>query len=61
MEFPFIQINKYAADIYCHFSVAFIVEKHHKAYSHWKDRFKRGTLTQPSHILHVDEHCNMME
>lgn len=41
--------------------IAFIVEKHHKAYSRWKDRVKRGTLTQPSHILHVDEHHDMMD
>lgn len=42
-------------------SIAFVVEKHHKAYSRWKDRVKRGTLTQPSHILHVDEHHDMMD
>lgn len=41
--------------------IAFIVKKHHKAYSRWKDRVKRGTLTQPSHILHVDEHHDMMD
>jgi len=41
--------------------IAFIVEKHHKAYSRWKDRVKRGTLTEPSHILHIDEHHDMMD
>ena len=41
--------------------IAFVVEKHHKAYSRWKDRVKRGTLSQPSHILHVDEHHDMMD
>ncbi|MBT3807307.1 MAG: hypothetical protein HOG03_22350 [Desulfobacula sp.] len=41
--------------------IAFIVEKHNKAYSRWKDRVKRGTLTPPSHILHVDEHHDMMD
>jgi hypothetical protein len=40
--------------------IAFVVEKHHKAYSRWKDRVKRGTLSQPSHVLHVDEHHDMM-
>ncbi len=25
--------------------IAFVVEKHHKAYSRWKDRVKKGTLT----------------
>ena len=42
-------------------SIAFIVEKHHKAYSRWKDRVKKRLLTQPSHILHVDEHHDMMD
>jgi hypothetical protein len=41
--------------------IAFVVEKHHKAYSRWKDRVKRGTPAQPSHILHVDEHHDMMD
>ena len=41
--------------------ISFIVEKHNKAYSRWKDRVKRGTLTTPSHILHVDEHHDMMD
>ena len=41
--------------------IDFVVEKHHKAYSRWKDRIKKGTLTQPSHILHVDEHHDMMD
>ena len=41
--------------------IAFIVEKHNKAYFRWKNRVKRGTLTPPSHILHVDEHHDMMD
>ena len=41
--------------------ISFIVEKHHKAFSRWKDRVKRGTLRPPSHILHVDEHHDMMD
>ena len=41
--------------------IAFIVEKHNKTYTRWKDRIKRGTLTQPTHILHVDEHHDMMD
>ncbi len=41
--------------------IAFVVEKHHTAYSRWKDRVKRGTLTEPSHILHVDEHHDLMD
>ena len=42
-------------------SIAFVVEKHHKTFSRWKGRVKRGTLTEPSHILHVDEHHDMMD
>jgi len=40
--------------------IAFVVEKHHKAYARWKDMVNRGTVTQPSHILHIDEHHDMM-
>ena len=41
--------------------VAFIVEKHHKSFARWKDRIKRETLSLPTHILHVDEHHDMMD
>ncbi|OPX37961.1 MAG: hypothetical protein B1H12_03495 [Desulfobacteraceae bacterium 4484_190.2] len=41
--------------------IAFIVEKQHKTFSRWEYRVKRGTLTPPSHILHVDEHHDMMD
>ena len=41
--------------------IAFIVEKHHKAFARWKDRVRRGTLASPSHILHIDEHHDMMD
>ena len=41
--------------------VTFIVENHHKAYSRWKNLVEKGKLTQPSHILHVDEHHDMMD
>ena len=34
--------------------VAFVVERHHKAFARWKDRVRRGTLSVPTHILHVD-------
>lgn len=40
--------------------IAFVVDKHHKAYARWKDKVNSETLTQPSHILHVDEHHDMM-
>ena len=41
--------------------VAFIVKDHQKAYSRWKSHVEKGKLTQPSHILHVDEHHDMMD
>ena len=41
--------------------IAFIVEEHHKAFARWKDRVRRGTLASPSHILHIDEHHDMMD
>jgi hypothetical protein len=41
--------------------IGFITEQHHNAYSHWKYCIKRGALTEPSHILHVDEHHDMMD
>jgi hypothetical protein len=41
--------------------VVFVVEKHHKAYCRWKNLIKKGILTPPSHILHVDEHHDMMD
>ena len=41
--------------------IAFVAEKHHEAFSRWKKRVKTGTLTEPSHILHVDEHHDMMD
>lgn len=41
--------------------IVFTVEKHHKAFARWKDRVRRGTLATPSHILHVDEHHDMMD
>ncbi len=41
--------------------VAFIVEQHHHAFTRWKGRVRHGTLAPPSHILHVDEHHDMMD
>ena len=41
--------------------VAFIVQQHHRAFTRLKDRVRRGTLATPSHILHVDEHHDMMD
>ena len=41
--------------------VSFVVEQHHKVLRRWTDRVRRGTLTPPEYILHVDEHHDMMD
>lgn len=41
--------------------VDFFVEEHHRILRQWKERIKRGTMPSPTHILHVDEHHDMMD
>ncbi|MGD9974008.1 MAG: UPF0489 family protein, partial [Desulfatirhabdiaceae bacterium] len=41
--------------------VDFIVEKHSHVLRRWKRRFSAGSSSGPSHILHVDEHHDMMD
>ena len=41
--------------------VDFIVEKHSHALPRWKKRLSRTNHQAPSHILHVDEHHDMMD
>ena len=41
--------------------VAFVTEKHNKVLPFWKSLIKRYRLTPPTHILHVDEHHDMMD
>jgi hypothetical protein len=40
--------------------VSFIVDRHNHAFARWKRRTESGSLPIPSHILHVDEHHDMM-
>ena len=40
--------------------VSVVVERHHHAFARWRKRWKR-TGVAPSHILHVDEHHDMMD
>lgn len=40
--------------------VSMIVERHNHAFSRWKRRWKTHNVA-PSHILHVDEHHDMMD
>ena len=37
-----------------------IVEQHHRVLRHWGKLIKKHSLPQPTHILHVDEHHDMM-
>ena len=41
--------------------VSFIVERHNHAFARWRRRVRAGSLPTPSHILHVDEHHDMMD
>ena len=41
--------------------VAFVVERHNHAFAQWRRRVREGRLPTPSHILHVDEHHDMMD
>ena len=38
-----------------------VVERHHRVLRRWTGRVRRGTLTPPAFILHVDEHHDMMD
>lgn len=59
IEQPVQRLNKLLKWANC--PVAFIIENHHKAFARWKDRIRRGSLSSPTHILHVDEHHDMMD
>lgn len=41
--------------------VSFIVERHNHAFARWRRRVRSGSLSTPTHILHVDEHHDMMD
>ena len=41
--------------------VDFKVEKHHKVLRQWNTYIKNNTISIPTHILHVDEHHDMMD
>ncbi len=41
--------------------VNFIVERHHHNLRHWSKFIKKGVISIPSHILHIDEHHDMMD
>jgi len=40
--------------------VSMVVERHNYAFAHWRKRWKTDGIA-PSHILHVDEHHDMMD
>ena len=41
--------------------VDFMVERHHRVLSKWNKYIKDSTISTPTHILHVDEHHDMMD
>lgn len=41
--------------------VDFTAEKHHRFLKQWKALVKRGAMSAPTHILHVDQHHDMMD
>ena len=41
--------------------VDLVVEKHHAALREWRSLVRRGALQAPTHILHVDEHHDMLD
>jgi hypothetical protein len=38
-----------------------VVDRHNKAITYWKQHIRKVMLDAPSHILHVDEHHDMMD
>jgi len=40
--------------------VDFIVEKHYEVLKQWQKRIRKIGLSSPTHIMHVDEHHDMM-
>lgn len=41
--------------------VSFVVERHNQALAGWRRGVRAGRLPTPTHILHVDEHHDMMD
>jgi hypothetical protein len=41
--------------------VSFVVRRHNHAFTQWRKRVRSGSLPAPTHILHVDEHHDMMD
>ena len=41
--------------------VEIITEKHHRVLREWKKLIKKGIISPPRYILHVDEHHDMMD
>lgn len=41
--------------------IDFIVEEHHRVLRRWEVYIKKGMISPPRYILHVDEHHDMMD
>jgi hypothetical protein len=58
-ESPILNLEKLLQWAECR--VSFIVDRHNHALARWKRRHRSGRMPSPSHILHVDEHHDMMD
>lgn len=56
---PINELNKFLE--WANNPVKFIVEKHHHILSKWDKLIKNGIISIPSHILHIDDHHDMMD
>jgi len=46
---------------WCNQPVNTVVEQHHKVLKQWEIFIKKGVISSPRYILHVDEHHDMMD
>jgi len=59
IEDPIQQLNNLLTWANC--PVDFIVEEHYVVLKHWQEHIEKRNLTSPTHILHVDDHHDMMD
>ena len=59
MEEPVQRLNRLMT--WAGHPVDFIVEKHYAVLKRWREHIRKRGLPYPTHILHVDEHHDMMD
>ena len=59
LENPTERLNELL--VWANSPVRVVVERHHRLLREWKTRIRRGRLSPPTHVLHVDEHHDMMD